>query len=373
MKIIVGIIILLHALIHLLGFFKAFNLAEIRQLQLEISRPLGYLWLFCALLFLFVLYLVLQGKSWWAFFAIAAVIISQSLIILSWQDAKFGSVLNLIILLISLPALGSFYFQKKTEKEVRRLVQLTEDSTEMPVILENNTQLPEIVRKWLLNSGVKDKPEVAFVRLKQQGRMKIKPEGEWMPFQANQYFNLKAKSFIWAARVNSDSLIYFEGRDKLINGQGEMLIKLFSLFPLVNEYNNHKIDSGAMQRFLAEICWFPTAALSSQISWSALDGNAARAELEIYGKKVSGIFNFSEDGELLSFQTQRFYGGEQDAREETWHIEMLGFKEFSGYRIPNKCTITWNLEEGDFTWLELEIIEIDYNTAHFYSNLAMLH
>ncbi|SFN30007.1 DUF6544 family protein [Salegentibacter flavus] len=368
MKILVGIILLVHAFIHLLGFFKAFQIGKIRQLQLEISKPLGFLWLFCTLLFLYVLYLYFLDKSWWPFFALAAVIISQSLIILAWHDAKYGSVLNLVILLISLPALGSFYFQKKTEKEVTRLVQLDETSTEVSAELEENTQLPEIVRKWLRNSGVRDNPEVAFVRLRQQGRMKIKPDADWMPFQAIQYFNVKAHSFIWTARVNSGSPVYFDGRDKLINGEGEMLIKLLSLFPVVNEYNNDKIDSGAMQRFLAEICWFPTAALSNQISWEALNGNAARADLEIYGKKVSGIFNFSEDGELLSFQAERFYGGEQDAKEETWHIEMLDFKEFSGYRIPNKCRITWKLAEGDFTWLELEIMEVDYNSGEFYPN-----
>ena len=287
MKILVGLIFLIHALIHLLGFLKAFRLAEIRQLPLEISKPLGYLWLFCALLFLFVLYVFLQGKSWWPFFAIAAIIISQSLIILVWQDAKYGSVLNLVILLISLPALGSFYFQKKTEKEVIRLVQLATTSTEASANLEDKAHLPEIIRKWLRNSGVNATSEVAFVRLRQQGRMKIKPDGDWMPFRAKQYFNVKAQSFLWNARVNNGSPIYFDGRDKLINGQGAMLIKLFSLFPLVDEFDNDRIDAGTMQRFLAEICWFPTAALSSQISWEAIDGNAARAYLEINGKKGS--------------------------------------------------------------------------------------
>ena len=83
---------------------------------------------------------------------------------------------------------------------------------------------------------------------------------------------------------------------------------------------------------------------------------------------MSGIFNFSEEGKLLSFQTKRFYGGKQDSREETWKVEMLGFKEFSGYEIPNKCRITWKLPEGDFTWLELEIVEVDYNKAELYPN-----
>ncbi|MGY5848829.1 DUF6544 family protein [Salegentibacter sp. F14] len=365
MKLIVSIIFLIHALIHLLGFLKAFDLLALKQLQLEISRSLGYLWLFSALLFLLVILLFLLGKSWWPFFALAGILISQVLIILVWHDAKYGSILNLVLFLISLPGLGSFYFQKKTEKEVSRLVQLPAPSTHLPAKLVDNPQLPSIIQKWLRKSGVAEKPKAAFVRLEQQGRMKIKPGGDWMPFRATQYVNVHAQSFIWTARVNPGSFIYFDGRDKLMRGEGEMLIKLFSLFPVVNEYDNEKIDSGAMQRFLAEICWFPTAALSSKISWEALEDNTARADLEIYGKEVSGIFNFSEDGDLRSFQTQRFYGGEQNSKEETWKVEMLGFAEFSGYRIPNKSKITWKLAESDFTWLELEIMEVDYSDDGF--------
>ena len=367
MKIIFGIAILVHSLIHLLGFLKAFELAEIRQLQIGISKPLGLLWFLSFLLFLYVCLLFLLNKNWWPFFAIAAVLISQSLIFLAWQDARFGSVLNLLILLVSIPALGSFYFQKKTEKEVKELIRGVEQYTNI-VNPEDVKGLPGVVQQWMENSGVIGKPEAYFVRLKQKGRMKTKPGTDWIPFEAKQYFRVKKPGFLWTTRAGSGFPVYFDGCDKLQNGKGAMLIKLFSLFPVVNEYGNDKIDSGAMQRFLAEICWFPSAALNKNISWEELDGNAARASLDIYGEKVSGVFTFSQDGDLLSFQTQRFYGGGADSEKETWHIEILEHKNFSGLKIPNKCRITWKLDEGDFTWLELEIVEIDYNKVELYHN-----
>lgn len=362
MKIVFGIILLFHSLIHLLGFLKAFGIVEIRQLQLGISRPLGFLWLLCVFLFLYVLFLFLLNRPWWPFFALAAVIISQSLIILAWQDAKFGSIINLIILLVSIPALGSFYFQKKTEKEVKELVQPNEETGGI-ITKEDIKALPDMVQKWMKNSGVIGKPRVHVLRLKQEGRMKTKPEGNWMPFMAQQYFNVKDPGFIWTTRVESGFPIYLDGRDKLLYGKGEMLIKLLSLFPVVNERDNSKIDSGTAQRFLAEISWFPSAALNENITWEELKDNLVRANLDLYGNKVSGVFKFSEHGEPISFETQRFYGGKVNSKKETWIIEMLSFKEFSGYKIPNKCKLTWKLPDGDFTWLELEVTEIDYNIA----------
>ena len=44
-------IIGLHGLIHLLGFVKAFDLGEIRELTQPVSRTMGILWLLSASLF----------------------------------------------------------------------------------------------------------------------------------------------------------------------------------------------------------------------------------------------------------------------------------------------------------------------------------
>ena len=45
-------IIIIHALIHVMGFAKAFQLADINQLTQSISKPIEILWVFAALLFM---------------------------------------------------------------------------------------------------------------------------------------------------------------------------------------------------------------------------------------------------------------------------------------------------------------------------------
>jgi hypothetical protein len=83
---------------------------------------MGNLWLICAILFLTVLILMIFNKPWWPFFAIAAVMLSQTLIIIYWQDAKFGTILNIIILLVSISALGKFQFDGMVQKEATVLL-----------------------------------------------------------------------------------------------------------------------------------------------------------------------------------------------------------------------------------------------------------
>lgn len=93
------VILFIHGLIHLMGFTKAFQLAEIDQLTLPISKSAGVFWLIGCLLMLTSGAALLFKLNWWWAVALLGVIISQALIMISWQDAKFGTVANIIILL----------------------------------------------------------------------------------------------------------------------------------------------------------------------------------------------------------------------------------------------------------------------------------
>lgn len=365
MKFLFIIILLLHGMLHLLGFLKAYELQEIK-LSLEISRPLGALWLLCALLFLFVAWLYFFSKPSWAFFALAAVLISQSLIFLSWDAAKFGSILNLLVLLVSIMALGNFYFEKKVEKEVKAIIKRAETPASSIISEKEISSLPPVIQRWMEFAGVPGKPPVTFARLQQNGRMKTKPGGKWMPFEAVQYVDVANPAFIWKTWVKAAPMFNLYGRDKLVDEKGEMQIKIFSLFNVVNETPGKKINEGAMHRYLAEICWFPAAALNNVIRWEQISKNSAKATLNIEGKSVSGIFKFSNDGEMLSFEANRYYGGGEKSKKEKWIIETIETKNFSGYNIPSRSKVTWELPEGTYTWLELEITSIDYNLPELY-------
>lgn len=100
------ILLIIHACLHLLGFLKAYDLAELKELSLPISRSRGFLWLLCTILFLaYAASYYLQIRFSWIP-GLAAVMLSQILIINSWADAKFGTLPNLIILVVVLISIG---------------------------------------------------------------------------------------------------------------------------------------------------------------------------------------------------------------------------------------------------------------------------
>ena len=97
MRVFLIALLFIHGALHLLGFFKAFQLAKLEQFTGSVSKTVGIFWGLTALLFLGTLITLLLKKEVWPFLALAAIVCSQLLIIFDWQDAKFGIIDNVIL------------------------------------------------------------------------------------------------------------------------------------------------------------------------------------------------------------------------------------------------------------------------------------
>lgn len=111
--------LLLHGLIHFLGFAKAFSLASVEQLQLPISKSSGLLWLVAGLLLVLTAILQFRDSSSWPLWAFGAIAISQFLILLSWQDAKWGTIANLVVLVAAVIVFSGHRFEKAFLQDVK--------------------------------------------------------------------------------------------------------------------------------------------------------------------------------------------------------------------------------------------------------------
>jgi len=285
------IIIGLHGLIHLLGFAKAFGLAEIRELTQLVSKPMGALWLLSAVLFLATGLVYTTGSSHWWLLGIAATLISQVLIAYFWKDAKFGTLPNVLILLVSVIAYADFSIAKTVRTEVDHVLTQMDHSTSEVITERTIADLPMPVQKWLRHSGMIGKQDIHSVRLTQKALMKMKPDQkEWSHAEAEQYFTTHPPASIWTVRLQMMPFVEVVGRDKFQEGKGEMLIKILSLLPIVNSKNNDKTNMGTLQRYLGEIVWFPSAATSPYIVWEGIDDLSAKATMTYEGTTGSGTF-----------------------------------------------------------------------------------
>lgn len=361
MRIVFSIIIGFHGLVHLLGFAKAFGLAEVKELTLPINKSFGILWLFASLLLITTVILYFLKSNYWWIPGIISVILSQFLIIYFWKDARFGTIPNIILLFIIVVSYANFRFEKTVQSEVESIHSSQPGKSPESVTEAMLKDLPEPVKKWLEGSGIIGKECIHSVHLRQQALMKLKPEQKkWTKAQAEQYFIVMEPGFIWTADMSMMPLVPVKGKDKFQDGKGQMLIKVWSLFPVVNARNNEKINEGSLQRFLAEIVWFPSAALSDYITWEEIDDYAARATMSYKGVNGSGTFYFDKDGNFEKLSAMRYRGEEAVERTE-WIIEPQEIKVMNGIKIPVKTSVTWKLDSADWTWLKITLTELSYN------------
>jgi hypothetical protein len=362
-------ILVLHGLIHGIGFVKEWHLTAVNAfsgttvlpLSEKVAKMVGMLWLLTGLVLLTAAGSLLINQSRWWLVALLGVGMSQLLIILYWPDAKAGTGLNALILAVSLVACAAWNFNKNVETEVQGLF-AESGAAKTPVITaESLTPLPPVVQKWLKRAGVVGKNRIRTVHLKQIGRMRTKPGGNWMPVEAEQFFTVSQPGFIWRARIEAAPLFFLVGRDQYRHGRGNMLIKALALVQMADSKGT-EIDQGTMLRYLAETAWFPTAALSDYIRWEGLSDTSARATMHQGGVTASGVFTFNPAGDVTQFEARRYGEFDGTYRLETWSIAMRDHQERAwGIRIPVQSEVTWKLKTGDFTWYTLAISDIVYN------------
>lgn len=353
-------LLFIHGCIHLMGFVKAFRLATIPQLSYTISKSAGVMWLLSAVLFVAAAILfLLRQQNWWIP-TIIALLVSQVLIIGTWQNAKAGTIANILLLVIAAVAYGNRSFNNMVKKQVSSMLAENTTGAAQPITKDMLVHLPLPVQTWLLNSGIMGKPQIHTVHLKQRGFMRLKPgDSKWIPTTAEQYFTIDKPGFIWKVKMDMMPLVPVVGRDQFIHGKGQMLIKVFSLFNMVNQADE-KIDQGALQRYLAEICWFPSAALSPYITWEAIDSASAKASMTYNGVSGSVVFHFNKDGDMVGCTADRYKGGGSEARLEKWVVDAKRWAVINRIRIPVQSEATWMLKEGNYTWYKLEITSIEY-------------
>jgi hypothetical protein len=250
---------------------------------------------------------------------------------------------------------------KMIEQEKAEILSSVKEG-EAPLVTEERIQsLPEPVKKWLNTTGIVGRPEIRRGWVRQSAQMKMKPGQEkWYTAKAEQLIATDPPAFLWTVRMKMNPLISIKGRDKFVDGKGEMRIRMNSLINVVNE-KGEKMDEGTLQRYLGEIVWYPSAALSPFITWEAIDESSAKATMRYKGTEESGIFFFNENGDFVKFSAMRFKGNTPDAKRYEWIITVRKHAVMDGIKIPVEMDATWKLDEGDWTWLKMTIEEIRYN------------
>lgn len=220
--------------------------------------------------------------------------------------------------------------------------------------------LPEPVRRYFRYSIPAGAPAIRSVRLKHDGFLRTAPHSSWYRVDGEEYFTVGRPGFVWHATAWPAPPLWFEARDRLLSERGEMLVKLYSTFTLV-QASGAEIDQGATLRWLAESVWFPYGFVGDEIRWEPLDGRSARMILDRDGLPVTAVVEIDDEGKLTSIRADRYRDVGGRAVLTPWFGRCGDYRSFAGFRVPSSVEVGWMLPEGEFSAIRFRITALQYN------------
>ena len=367
MRSILLVIIIIHGLIHILGFVKAFNLTRVNQLTQNISKPIGLFWMLVTVLFIAtaILYF-LERDSWWII-GVVAIITSQIIIILSWRDAKFGTIANLVLLVPIVIAYAGNQatsykniFKTEVEKGLRRY------SMQANLREGDIKHLPLPVQKYIVYSGAIGKEKIQNFRAIFTGGIKPKPDTDFLDFKSVQYnfFDKPTRAFYIESKMYG---LPFDGLHLYAGPTATMQIKIASLFQIVDA-KGVEMNKGETVTMFNDMCLLaPATLIDKNIEWETIDSLTVKARFTNQGHTITAILFFNKKGELIRFSSDDRYESADGKvyNNYTWTTPVKNYRDFDGRILCSYGEAIWHKPEGDFCYGRFELIEIEYNLKEY--------
>lgn len=366
MKYILVALLIIHGLIHLLGFVKAFDLAQPAQLQAPITRPLGVLWLVAALLLVGSGGMVLVAARWWWLPAALGIVLSQILIISAWGDAKAGTIANVLLLLplvVAALAVAPWNFRAQYERAVA--VGFQQSAPQAPVKLltaADMAHLPPVVQRYLAFVGAVGQPQVWNYRVRFRGALRNGPDDQWMPVVVDQqsFVNPPARLFLVEASMFG---VPFTAFHQYVGPSATFQVKVAALLKVVDAKGTEMNQSETVTLLNDMFLLAPATLIDPHIVWEEVDPLTVRATWTNVGNTVSAVVSFDQSGALVNFVSEDRYrtsDGKQYARLR-WSTPVRAWREVDGRKVFSAGEAVWTLPSGEFAYGRFDFADIQYN------------
>jgi hypothetical protein len=364
MIVVFAIVLVVHGLIHVLGFAKAFGLADLPQLTQPIPPLLGVMWLLAALLFITAAAaLFVWPRSWWAIGA-CAIVVSTLVIGRAWTDAKFGAPGNLVALIgvaFGFLAYGPVSLQAAYDRDVDDA--LARVATEESINDADLAHLPAPVQRYLRGAGVVAQPRVRNFRVRMRGRIRNGPDARWMPLTAEQYNFVDEPARLFY--LNASMLtIPVQGYHRYVGPSASMTVKAAALVPVV-QVSGPEMDQGETVTMFNDMCVMaPATLIDPAIVWDEVDDRTVRARFTNAGHTIRAELSFNQAGELTNFWSADRYQTSPDGKnvkKVRWSTPLAGYRSFGPVRLASGGEARWHEPSGDYAYIELTLDDIQYN------------
>ena len=351
------VLVILHGLIHLMGFIAYWPQAELAGLPYRTTllgqrwligpsgmRLYSVLWLLVAGGLTVAAIALLLGRPWWLPLLMAAVLVSLVITLLDWSNAFRGTVISLLILVPLLLILGL----RVRPQPFPNIPQQSQALHSFPLPAD----LPAPVSRYYETTIGDQVPFLESAVITGRGRLRF----AGITFPARLRFTHDAGQ---GYRHYIEATLYgfplMKVNERYLDGRGRMEL------PVGTVENEPKVNMAANLGLWGESIWLPSIYLTDpRVRWEAIDETSARLIVPFETGEDSFIVVFNRGTGLLESMEAMRYREATDTKKIPWRLEILDWQEFQGILIPSVATVTW-ADEGT-PWLVIEVEDVVYNT-----------
>lgn len=275
---------------------------------------------------------------------------------LTWVLSAVAAIVLVVFVFFALPYSQTVAAFKRTASNL-----VLAASGENAVFSEDDIRaLPEPVQKYFAYCGYLGKPKMSYVKWEFRDVAFVMDRTKQLKIDYVQY-NFTPEPNRIALIDTSVFGIPFEGFDSFVAGQGGMKGVLGKAITLFDE-KGPEMDKACLATYLSECLVFPAAALQEYIAWEAIDDTHAKATISYYGITASGIFTFSEVGEMLAFTTNDRAMTMPDGTFQLtpWTAILGDYRETNGILWPNTMQAVWHFEDGDLIYFDARNPRVEF-------------
>lgn len=365
MRVAFAMVLLVHGAIHLPGFLHGVGLREFPHLTGVRTAREGWLWLAVAICFAAsALAWTLAWRSW-PWLALVAVLGSQLLIVRAWGDARYGTFVNVLILVPVLVALAEFRagsLRSTFAREAELLVRASRGADTM-VTDADLARVPGPVQRFLRRAGVVGQPHVRNFRLTFDVSIRGAPNDPWTRGTAVQYESFDPPKRLFYMRATRAG-VPFDGLHRYVGDSATMDIRLLGLYR-VQFLEGADMTRSETVTLLNDICLLaPAVLLRAPITWDVIDAQHVRATFTNAGHRVSAVLVLDEAGDLVDFISEdrsRAAGNQMLQRRFATPVRKRGV--MAGTQVVVDGDATWTDEGREWTYGRFLLTSLAYNVA----------
>ncbi len=207
--------------------------------------------------------------------------------------------------------------------------------------------LPDPVVRFFRHVLRDSQPLVRVAYIEQVGQFRTgDDEGSWRPFSAREQFTVHPPGLLWDASIKQAPVLSVFVRDSYVSGQAGMRADVLGVVTVMNAPRDRRLAEGALQRYLAEAAWLPTALLpSAGVTWTAMTDSSALATLKDRDLSVSVEFRFNDANEISgTYVPDRNRSVGDDYVPTPWEGRFWRYEFHDGMLTPTHGEIAWRVD-----------------------------